>query len=343
MFTCTDSKSREYFLIPSCPPPTPTPQTVSTAMLAHPPTIQDPPVFRERKSSGDTSTDFYSQEGYILDTKGSGTAVVAVAKKGTTFVCGHGKTVTLWGGSGIALLHTFTGHKNTVRAIAQSDDGSRAVSSDIADDGGGQVIVWDLVEKKAVTTINYEGSNGAVVKLDFAPDGATFALAHGHVKNISGGVHLRATHNGNMVHDFGHSILCYNDNNNYRYSATLRFSPNGMMLAYNMGCANFHFIVWNTKTKTLATAPPPYGTQGPNNWVGDRAHPTNRWTSSDANAFAFSPDSKLLASCGYRWSIGGTCVIWKTAASYTGADNVEANQGGSKGRSLISFNRANAT
>jgi len=97
------------------------------------------------------------------------------------------------------VVRTFRGHGSPVVAVAFRPDGRRLASGSLeVDEGKGELMVWDVADRREVFTA--PGSHGGVSALAFSPDGARLAAAEGNLRSDQpADVHLLDAATGAVV------------------------------------------------------------------------------------------------------------------------------------------------
>jgi WD40 repeat protein/energy-coupling factor transporter ATP-binding protein EcfA2 len=175
---------------------------------------------------------------------------------------------------------TLSGHKGSVEAVA-------FVNGNIIASGSrdGTVRLWNRNSNQAPTTINATDNGREVRAMTISPDGATLAVADSEAV-----VRLLKTDapDGSSV-----TLKSPEDFRSFNEVSNITFSPDGKMLALGVGAREptsrrraSEVLVWNTDSHQLI------------------ANLTKH--ASYINFLAFSPDGKLLASCGSD----GKVILW---------------------------------
>ena len=72
-------------------------------------------------------------------------------------------------------MHSLDGHRDLVRALAFSADGTRLAAAGGASGGAGEVRIWDLQQTPARVIATIQGHKDAILSVAFSPDGSTIA------------------------------------------------------------------------------------------------------------------------------------------------------------------------
>jgi len=187
----------------------------------------------------------------------------------------HGE-IKLWNATNGALIAELKGHRGLVDAIAFSPDGKFVAG------GGNRLILWDVVNRKKVQTMD---PGGLVHALSFSPDRKLLVSAcrgqpYAQVWDVKTGRELRKLYGGK-------------DNEQTVYS--VGFSPNGSLLA--MGGSDQPATIWDVRT-----------------WQRKAALTNTADSQIIAELVRFSPDGELLLTTGDLipgkfWSIAENKVV----------------------------------
>jgi WD40 repeat protein len=245
---------------------------------------------------------------------------MAFSRDGKMLVSASGHGAILWDlTSGRLLGQTLTNHVGS--SIAFSPDGNT-----LASDDGPSVVLWNMTTHQPIEQLG-KGNDLAFQPVAFSPDGKVLAAGNGQ------GITLWDIATGKPI---GMPLSGYLDDLHSDQAQGVAFSPDGKIIAFDGGAG---ILLWDVATHQRID-PPLAGDVGNGSAfafspdgkilaVGDSLHTTSvsfdaikLWSvathqpigqplmhSDFVDCITFSPNGKILASCG-----GSTIIFWDVAS-----------------------------